>query len=197
MPPSKDGTIDMAPPSVLGSDARSASLANMGCGFSDRDVSGAGGREGDGRNRRCGCSLLADRRHRLGGRRLALRGARSNAWTERGAPRARSRNSARSRGQIGRGGTAQRGDGCAGTCAVEASTAKTGAEGRLAPGPARPRRDPRVGDRGDPGWIWRLALRRRRVQGRHQAATPPPDPLGPTLTARDPGSSGMTILARA
>src|SRR4029079_6282562 len=32
-PPSKDGMIDMAPPSVLGSDARSASLANMGCGF--------------------------------------------------------------------------------------------------------------------------------------------------------------------
>ena len=73
-----------------------------GLRISNRDVSGACGRDGDSRHRRSGRPLFPRRRDRLGWRRLALRGQRFKSVDVRCGPaRARSRNSARSRGQIG------------------------------------------------------------------------------------------------
>ena len=197
MPPSKDGMIDMAPPSVLGSDARSASLANIRLRIADRDVSGACGRSGDGGTRRCGAPFHPTAA-RLG------RASAGLAWSgvhRRGCVLpARSRQvpeSARARGQIGRGGGAAMG--APGTWAVKARPQRQAPRAGSRPGPrslARHDLEQRVRDRGDPGGIWRLAL-----DAAARSRSPPSGKTRPTrwgrVTGRDPGSSGMTILARA
>ena len=137
MPLSKAGMIDMAPPSVLGSEARSASLANTGCrppigtSLALAAETGTAGTDGpdvpfspDGGTAWAGVGWP-----------WVVNGSKARMCAA--GPLAPSPGIPLAPGvRLGEAGGAAMG--VPGTCAVKASTAKTGAEGRLAPGPARP-----------------------------------------------------------
>ena len=137
MPPSKDGMIDMAPPSVLGSDARSASLANMGCGFPIWTSLVLAAETGTAGTDGADAPFSPDGGTACAGVGWPCVVSGSNAWMCAAGPLAPGPGIPLAPGvRLGDAGGAAMG--MPGTCAVKASTANTGAEGRLAPEPARP-----------------------------------------------------------
>ena len=200
MPLSKGGMIDMAPPSVLGSEARSASLANAGCGFPIGTslalaaetgqpaqtvrmlpflpTAGPLGRASAGLAwstvQKRGCALRARLRPVP-----EFRSLPASDWARRAVPRwARPAHGP----------------------AVHRWRRRAPRAG-LRPGPAKD-------SLGQPGIVSSRSRRSRRdlapdfptprrFPSRRQAARRRPIRLGPTVTPRDPGSSGMLILARA
>ena len=199
----------MAPPSVLGSEARSASLANTGCGLPIGNIAGACKRDGDSRHRRCGRSLLARWRHRLGGRRLALRGQRLISVHGRCGPRSRPVPARRSRQASDWAKRAARRWARPAPAPSRHRRRRPAPRAGLRPGP--PRRsagttpEQRVRDRGDPRGIGRLALRSRgafevaakRQRPGRSAGTDRHRPRSRKLRHDDPRESLSTWQCRA
>ena len=125
----------MAPPSVLGSEARSASLANAGCGFPIGTSLALAAETGTAGTDGPDAPFSPDGGTAWAGVGWPCVVSGSKAWMCAAGPLAPGPGIPLAPGvRLGETGGAAMG--APGTWAGSASTAKTGAEGRLAPGPA-------------------------------------------------------------